>query len=61
MCHIVKHDSFLQFEFLNYGTEREHLKQQSDDERSEFEKAVRDMLEEEPGISRICYCKEAVR
>src|SRR4051794_1863916 len=36
ICHIEKPYNFLQFEFLDFGTEREHLKQISESEKSEI-------------------------
>jgi hypothetical protein len=36
VCQIAKPYNFLQFEFLNFGAERDHLKTQSADEREEL-------------------------
>ena len=33
ICHINKEYNFLQFEFIGYGNEREHLKQYTDKDR----------------------------
>ena len=41
VCQIEKADNFLQFEFLNFGTEKEHLKQLSDtDKESRIDEAL---------------------
>lgn len=41
ICQIDKPFNFLQFEFMNFGTEREHLKQQTDRDREhETEKII---------------------
>ncbi|MBI3502000.1 MAG: AAA family ATPase [Bacteroidetes bacterium] len=48
---IVKLDNFLQFEFLNFGTEREHLKQLSESDRQQ---KITEVLElNKQGISNI--------
>lgn len=51
VCHIEKPHNFLQFEFLNYGTEREHLRQVSETEKSELETSIKDLLKAEPTIT----------
>jgi guanylate kinase len=41
VCQIHKPYNFLQFEFLNYGTEREHLKERTEKDASDIkEKAI---------------------
>jgi len=51
VCQIGKSSNFLMFEFLNFGTEREHLKQISE---SDKEKKIADVLElKSQGISNI--------
>lgn len=41
LCQLTKPDNFLLFEFINFGTERDHLKQQTDNDRESLrEKAV---------------------
>jgi hypothetical protein len=57
VCQIVKPANFLGFEFLNFGTEREHLKQQSESEKTEIENSVKNLLEAEPGISAYAIAK----
>jgi hypothetical protein len=58
VCHITKPDNFLSFEFLNYGTEREHLKVISDSDREELENNIRKLLEERKGITSYAIAKE---
>lgn len=57
ICHIEKPYNFLQFEFLNFGTEREHLKQISESEKSEIENSIRELLQAEPGITAYAIAK----
>jgi RecA-family ATPase len=41
LCQLSKPDNFLMFEFVNFGTERDHLKQQTDNDRENLrEKAA---------------------
>jgi len=55
-CQIQKPNNFLQFEFLGYGTERDHLKQLSDDDR---ENRISEALEmKKQGISNVQIAKE---
>lgn len=50
-CQIEKPSNFLQFEFLNFGTEREHLKQYTE---SDKEQRITEVLElKKQGISNI--------
>ena len=51
VCQITKPRNFLQFEFLNFGSEQEHLRQQTESEKTELVNSVRNLLEAEPGIS----------
>jgi len=57
ICNIEKPNNFLQFEFLNLGTEREHLKQISESEKYEIDNSIKDLLEAEPGISAYAIAK----
>jgi RecA-family ATPase len=57
ICHIEKPSNFLQFEFLNFGTEREHLKQISETEKSEIEKEIKTLLQTEPGLTAYAIAK----
>lgn len=50
-CLISKPGNFLQFEFLNYGTEREHLRTPTEKEKSELEEQVKDELDKDPTAS----------
>lgn len=55
-CQIQKHSNFLEFLFLGYGTEREHLKQLSDNDR---ETRISEALEmKKRGISNVQIAKE---
>lgn len=58
VCQIDKPSNFLQFEFLNFGTEKEHLKQISESEKSELETQIQDLLKEEPGITSYSAAKK---
>lgn len=57
ICHIEKPYNFLQFEFLNFGTEREHLKQISESEKSEIENSIKDLLQAEPSLTAYAIAK----
>ena len=57
ICHIEKPYNFLQFEFLNFGTEREHLKQISESEKSEIEKEIKSLLQAEPSLTAYAIAK----
>lgn len=58
ICHIVKPTNLLQFEFLNFGTEQEHLKQQSENEKTELEDSVKEIMQNKPGISAYAIAKQ---
>ena len=47
---ITKESNFLQFEFLNFGTEKEHLKQLSEQDRESNIEKVKEMISQ--GISQ---------
>jgi hypothetical protein len=51
LCQINKPLNFLKFEYLHPGNEREHLKQISEDEKSELENSIRTLMENEPALS----------
>ena len=57
VCQIDKPCNFLQVEFLNFGTEREHLKQISESEKSEIENNVKDLLQAEPSLTAYSIAK----
>lgn len=42
-CEIVKDDNFLQFRFVGYGCESEHLRQITDTEREDLKQKVKDL------------------
>ena len=58
VCQIIKPNNFLQFEFLNFGTEREHLKVISESERNEIEASIREILQIEPTITAYAIAKK---
>jgi hypothetical protein len=57
ICHIEKPYNFLQFDFLHYGTEREHLKQVSETEKAELENSIKEILQAESGITAYAIAK----
>jgi len=57
VCQITKQYNFLQFEFLNFGTEREHLKQPSETEKNEIENSVKALMETEQELSAYAIAK----
>jgi hypothetical protein len=57
VCHIEKPYNFLLFEFLNFGTEREHLKQISESEKTEIENNIKDLMQAEPTLSAYAIAK----
>jgi AAA domain-containing protein len=50
VCQTCKPENFLQFEFLNFGTEWEHLKRLTEDEKNELEQKVREIMDAEPEV-----------
>ena len=58
VCQIIKPNNFLQFEFLNFGTEREHLKVISESERNEIEASIKEILQIEPTITAYAIAKK---
>ncbi len=50
-CQIQKPYNFLEFEFLGYGTEREHLKQLSDNDREQLEQNIIELKNSNPSFS----------
>lgn len=57
VCQITKPTNFLKFEFLNFGTEQEHLRQYSENEKSEIENQVKHLLDAEPTITAYAIAK----
>ncbi len=58
ICQTTKPGNFLQFEFLNFGTEWEHLKKEKDTEQTELETKIKEILEAEPGKPPFAIAKE---
>ncbi len=58
ICHIEKPGNFLRFSFLDYGTEREHLRQVTESEKSELEYSIKELLQNEPNISAYNIAKK---
>lgn len=46
VCQIEKPSNFLRFEFINFGTEREHLRQPSDNEKNNLKEKVIEMKQQ---------------
>lgn len=46
VCSLVKYSNFVEFEFLNFGAEREHLKQASDKDRQSIIEEVKQLSKE---------------
>jgi RecA-family ATPase len=57
VCQIEKPHNFLQFQFLNFGEERDHLKQISETEKSELENSIKDLLQNEPTLTAYAIAK----
>ena len=58
ICQIDKPFNFLLFEFLNFGTEREYLKQITESEKSEIENSIKELLQTEPGLTAYAIAKK---
>ena len=58
ICHIEKPSNFLQFEFLNFGTESEHLKQISESEKSELETNIKNLMQAESTLTAYAIAKK---
>jgi hypothetical protein len=50
-CLITKPSNFLQFEFCQFGTERDHLKAQTESEKASLESDILALKESEPNLS----------
>ncbi len=57
VCQIDKPYNFLQFEFLNFGSEREHLKQQTETEKTELHTKINELIEKDCNISAYAIAK----
>ncbi|MEZ4888396.1 MAG: AAA family ATPase [Chitinophagales bacterium] len=51
VCQIDKPDNFLRFEFLDYGTEREHLKQISESDKKELDNQIVELKKDNSSLS----------
>ncbi len=58
ICKIGKPHNFLQFEFLDFGMEQEHLKAINGNEQAELENKIRDILQTNPDIKAYAIAKE---
>jgi len=58
VCQIDKPHNFLQFEFVDFGTEREHLRQASESDKTELETQIKELLHSEPSISAYAIAKK---
>ncbi|HKC69502.1 MAG TPA: LuxR family transcriptional regulator, partial [Bacteroidia bacterium] len=58
LCNIEKPRNFLGFHFLGYGTEREHLKQINENEKTELEDTVRGLLQSDPDLKAYAIAKQ---
>ena len=51
VCEVVKHNNFLAFEFIDFGTEKEHLKIYVGDDKEELDQAIVELKTSELGLS----------
>jgi len=51
VCQIHKPHNFLEFEFLNFGAEREYLKQFSESDKAEMETNILELKKQNPSMS----------
>ena len=58
VCQIAKPHNFLQFEFLDFGSESHHLKAVSEKEKEELEGQIAELIQTEPGISAYAIAKK---
>ena len=58
VCQIAKPHNFLQFEFLDFGSELHHLKVVSEKEKEELEGQIAELIQTEPGISAYAIAKK---
>ena len=58
VCQTTKPGNFLQFEFMNYSTEWEHLKRITDNEQQELELKIKEVMDAQPGISASAIAKQ---
>ena len=58
VCNISKPTNFLQFEFLDFGSESHHLKAVSEKEKEELESQIAELIQNEPSISAYAIAKK---
>ncbi len=58
VCIIEKPFNFLQFRFLNFGTEQEHLKAISEGKKWELENSIKDLLNADPTLTAYAIAKQ---
>lgn len=58
VCRIAKEDNFLEFEFIDFGTESEHLRYLSEDEKVKIESQIILMHQEHAHLSYRAIAKE---
>ena len=57
ICKIDKPFNFLLFEFVDFGTEQEHLKQISESEKTEIENSIKELMQTDPNLSAYAIAK----
>ena len=58
LCQINKPGNFLQFEHLHFSSEREHLKHISEDEKTELENNISNLLESDSSLTAYAIAKK---
>ena len=58
VCNISKPYNFLQFEFLHFGLEKDHLKAVSEKEKEELETKIAELIESDPTITDYAIAKQ---
>ena len=58
ICQTIKPGNFLQFEFLHFGTEWEHLKRFTENEKQELEQKVKEILDADPDLPVFTIAKQ---
>lgn len=58
VCHISKPYNFLQFEFLDFGSESHHLKVVTEKEKEELESQIAELIQTEPSMSAYSIAKK---
>jgi len=57
ICQIDKPFNFLQFEFVDFRTEQEHLKQISESDKTEIENNIKELMQTEPTLTAYSIAK----